>query len=274
MKRHGVVYLVGAGPGDPGLITVRGARLLRRADVIVYDRLIGRELLLDTIPGVETIDVGKKPGAPCIRQDDINTLLIDRARAGFDVVRLKGGDPFVFGRGFEELTACRKAGVPCVVIPGVSSAFAAPSAAGIPVTSRRRVRSVAIITGSFTSDHEVPDVDYTALATMDTIVILMGRARLAHITQSLIEGGKSPRNRITYAFRLAASRRPTSPELKILVEGFEHYLSEYRRDQQAAKKLISAGESPLKQELDAAELAAYTAVGSLILNLDEVLTKE
>lgn len=192
MNRLGVVYLVGAGPGDSGLITVRGAQLLRRADVIVHDRLIGKELLLDTRPGVELIDVGKKPKTPSIRQTDINKILMDRALSGKSVVRLKGGDPFVFGRGFEEFSACRNAGVPCVVIPGVSSAIAAPSAAGIPVTSRDLVRSVAIITGNTTKNEQVPDFDYAALATMDTIVILMGRARLKEIVQSLIDSGKCP----------------------------------------------------------------------------------
>ncbi len=189
---RGVVFLVGAGPGDPGLITVRGLQVLRRADVVVHDRLVGQELLKEVRAGVEIINVGKMPGAQRLSQGWINALLVDRARRGMLVVRLKGGDPFVFGRGYEELTACRRAGIDCVVIPGVSSALAAPAAAGIPVTSRHLGRSLTIVTGSTATESEAPPLDYSALATVDTLVILMGRANLAEITQSLIEAGRSP----------------------------------------------------------------------------------
>lgn len=188
----GTVYLVGAGPGDPELITVRGLKLLRRADVVVHDRLVSRELLNEADRDAEIIDAGKAPGQHRFSQDWINALLVDRAAQGRTVVRLKGGDPFVFGRGFEEVTACADAGIPCVVIPGVSSAIAAPAAAGIPVTSRGVVRSLAIVTAQVALDGSGPQLDYNALVSMDTIVILMGRARLGETCRALIEAGRSP----------------------------------------------------------------------------------
>ena len=155
----GTVYLVGAGPGDPDLITVKGLELLRRAGVVVYDRLIPRELLLQCHRGAELIHVGKKPGRPSIAQEQINRMLIDGALQGKLVVRLKGGDPFVFGRGGEEQNACQKAGVHCVVVPGVSSALAAPAAVGIPVTYRQKSRHFVVVTGH--SNGEGDPLDYS-----------------------------------------------------------------------------------------------------------------
>lgn len=190
--KAGTVYLVGAGPGDPGLITVRGLMLLRQADVIVHDRLVARELIDEVRPDAEVIDAGKTPGAHRYAQGWINALIVDRAQAGFDVVRLKGGDPFVFGRGFEELEACRSGGVECVVVPGVSSAIAAPAAAGIPVTQRGEVRSFAVVTGCVAPDSPSPELDYRALAAMDTVVILMGRSNLPEIAAGLLCAGKDP----------------------------------------------------------------------------------
>ena len=151
----GRVVLVGAGPGDPELITLRGARVLAEADVIVYDRLVAPALLDLAPPGAERIYVGKEPGRAPVPQPEIERLLVDRALDGAIVVRLKGGDPFVFGRGGEELAACAAAGVPCEVVPGVSAAVAAPAAAGIPVTHRGMARSFAVVTGSTTHDDEV-----------------------------------------------------------------------------------------------------------------------
>ncbi len=188
----GTVYLVGAGPGDPGLITVRGLSLLRQADVIVHDRLVARELIDEVRPGAEVIDAGKTPAAHRYAQSWINALIVDRAQAGFDVVRLKGGDPFVFGRGFEELQACRRGGIECVVVPGVSSAIAAPAAAGIPVTQRGEVRSFAVVTGRVAPDAPGPKLDYRALAAMDTVVILMGRSNLPELAAGLLSAGKDP----------------------------------------------------------------------------------
>jgi uroporphyrin-III C-methyltransferase len=184
------VHLVGAGPGDPGLITARGLELLRRAHVVVHDRLIGPELLHEVRAGAELVDVGKGAGHAALSQEEINRLLVDRARAGHDVVRLKGGDPFVFGRGSEELSACREAGVRCEVVPGVSSAIAAPAAAGIPVTARGIARSFAVVTAHQAGESGEHDV--APLAGVDTIVVLMGRSSLPSFTARLIAAGRDP----------------------------------------------------------------------------------
>ena len=182
------VYLVGAGPGDPGLLTRRGAELLARADVVVHDRL-SEISLLDLAPaGAERVDVGKSPGAP-VAQEQINALLVERGLRGQCVVRLKGGDPFVFGRGGEEAQALAAAGVPFEVVPGISAAVAVPAYAGIPVTHRTLSTSFTVVTGH--SRHAVDDdVDWDALArAADTIVVLMGVAHRAEIAARLQAGG-------------------------------------------------------------------------------------
>jgi uroporphyrinogen III methyltransferase/synthase len=186
------VYLVGAGPGDPGLLTVRGADVLSRADVVVYDRLSVRSLLDLAPAGAERINVGKRPGQPTMPQEDISTLLVERGRSGATVVRLKGGDPFVFARGGEEAQALLDAGVPFEVVPGITSAIAVPAYAGIPVTLRHSSTSFTVITG-----HEDPDkqdeIDWDAVARLGgTIVILMGVGRLGKIMSRLIDGGLAP----------------------------------------------------------------------------------
>jgi uroporphyrin-III C-methyltransferase len=183
----GRVVLVGAGPGDPELITVKGTRALSEADVVVYDRLAA-PALLDLAPqGAERIYVGKEPGRSAVAQADIERLLVDRALDGSTVVRLKGGDPFVFGRGGEEVAACAEAGVPCDVVPGVSAAVAAPAAAGIPVTHRGLARSFAVVTGSTAHDGEV---DLSKVAGADTLVVLMAAGRLAQTCADLIAAGR------------------------------------------------------------------------------------
>ncbi|HLT70425.1 MAG TPA: uroporphyrinogen-III C-methyltransferase [Acidimicrobiales bacterium] len=187
------VHLVGAGPGDPGLLTVRARELLARADVVVYDRLSQESLLELAPPEAERIDVGKAPGQHRMAQEDINALLVERGRAGRTVVRLKGGDPFVFARGGEEAAALAAAGVPFEVVPGVTSAIAVPAYAGIPVTLRHSSTSVTIVTG-----HEQPGagdgtVDWEAVARVGgTIVVLMGVARIRRIAEALMAGGRSP----------------------------------------------------------------------------------
>jgi uroporphyrinogen III methyltransferase/synthase len=185
------VYLVGAGPGDPGLLTVRAAEVLGRADVVVHDRLAGRSLLDLAAAGAERIDVGKSPGGP-IDQEAINALLVERARAGQTVVRLKGGDPFVFGRGGEEAAALRLAGVSFEVVPGVTSAIAVPAYAGVPVTHRGLSTSFTVVTGH--SRHAVDeDTNWDAIAAAGgTIIILMGVAHRAEIAKRLMEAGLNP----------------------------------------------------------------------------------
>ncbi len=184
------VYLVGAGPGDPGLLTVRGAQLLRSADVVVHDRLASRAVLDLASPDARRISVGKAPGRAEMSQDDINALLVEEGRDGRCVVRLKGGDPFVFGRGGEEAEALAAAGIPFEVVPGITSAIAAPAYAGIPVTHRGRSTHFTVVTG-----HEDPakgrtDVDWESLARAGgTLVILMGVGNLAGIVERLIAGG-------------------------------------------------------------------------------------
>ena len=183
----GRVVLVGAGPGDAELITLRGARALAEAEVVVYDRLVAPSLLDLAPPGAERIYVGKEPGRAPVAQRDIERLLVDRALAGATVVRLKGGDPFVFGRGAEEVAACSAADVPCEVVPGVSASVAAPAAAGIPVTHRGMARSFAVVTGSSAHDDEV---DLSKIAGADTLVVLMAAGRLARTCADLVEAGR------------------------------------------------------------------------------------
>jgi uroporphyrin-III C-methyltransferase/precorrin-2 dehydrogenase/sirohydrochlorin ferrochelatase len=185
------VALVGGGPGDPELITVRGRRLLARADVVVADRLAPRELLDDLPPQVEVVDAAKIPYGRAASQDVINATLVTHALAGKFVVRLKGGDPYVFGRGFEELIACAKAGVPVTVVPGVTSAFAAPAVAGVPVTHRGVAHEVVVVSGHVGPDHESSLVDWPALARMrGTIVLMMGVERIGAFATALLTGGR------------------------------------------------------------------------------------
>ncbi len=188
----GRLLLVGAGPGDPELITVKGAKALAAAEVVVYDRLAA-PALLDLAPAsAERISVGKQPGGHAMRQEEINAVLVEQARLGRTVVRLKGGDPFVFGRGGEELQACAEAGIPCEVIPGITSALSAPASAGIPVTHRGLARSFAVVTASTTGAAHEPDaVDLSSVATAtDTLVLLMAAGRLAETCAALIAAGR------------------------------------------------------------------------------------
>ena len=185
--QRGKVFLVGAGPGDADLITLKAVRCLRQAKVVFYDRLINRQLLNYAVDA-ELIDIGKKPGGHSVRQRDIEQLLIDHALEGKIVVRLKGGDPFIFGRGGEEAQALKRAQVPYEIIPGVSSAIAAPAYAGIPVTHRDYASSLAIVTG-----HRVGKIRWRELlSAVDTIVIVMGLHHLGEIMSSLLQGGCHP----------------------------------------------------------------------------------
>ncbi len=187
------VYLVGAGPGDPGLITARGLELLRRADVVLHDRLSGEALLDETRPGATLIDVGKAPGRAAMTQEEINAALVEHGATGAEVVRLKGGDPFVFGRGGEEALALVQAELPFEVVPGVTSAIAAPAYAGVPVTHRHLAAQFAVVTGHEEPGKAESDVDWDGLARFPgTLVLLMGVGRLAAIVERLLAGGRDP----------------------------------------------------------------------------------
>ena len=204
----GSVHLVGAGPGDPELITVRGRHLLETCDVVVHDRL-ANPVLLDVAPtAAERIFVGKAPGVAALDQRDIETVLIDRARRGLRVVRLKGGDPFVFGRGGEEALALVRARVPWEIVPAVSSALAVPARAGIPLTHRGVAASFAVVTGHRTDDGEEPD--WEALARVDTLVVLMGVARLETVVARLLAAGRAA------ATPVAIVERGTLPEERVV----------------------------------------------------------
>jgi len=187
------VVLVGAGPGDPELITVKGLGWLRRAEVVVYDRLVAPTLLEEAPAAAIRIYAGKTRGRHCIPQSAISPLLIHHAGAGRLVVRLKGGDPFVFGRGGEEVIACRAAGIPVEVVPGISSAIAAPAAAGIPVTHRGLASSFAVVTGHEDPTKPETGVDWETLAGgLETLVVLMGVGSLPTIAARLMAAGRPP----------------------------------------------------------------------------------
>ena len=188
---HGGVALVGGGPGDPELITVRGRRLLAHADVVVADRLAPQELLAELPPQVEVIDAAKIPYGRAMAQDAINEVLIDRAKAGKFVVRLKGGDPFVFARGYEEVLACADAGIPVTVVPGVTSAIGVPALAGVPVTHRAVTHEFVVVSGHVAPGHPESLVNWNALASMSgTIVLLMAVERIELFTKALLDGGR------------------------------------------------------------------------------------
>lgn len=187
------VALVGGGPGDPGLITVRGRQLLAQADVVVADRLAPRALLDELAPDVELIDAAKVPYGRSLAQEAINDVLVDRARQGKFVVRLKGGDPFVFGRGGEEMIACARAGIPVLVVPGITSAVAVPASAGVPVTHRGVSQEFHVVSVHVAPDDPQSTVDWPAMArSQGTLVLLMGVERLSKVTEALLRDGRSP----------------------------------------------------------------------------------
>ncbi|MDZ4246467.1 MAG: uroporphyrinogen-III C-methyltransferase [Dehalococcoidia bacterium] len=193
MNKKGKVYFVGAGPGDPGLITVKGRECLLKGEVIIYDRLLDPRMLEEFPPGVEAIYAGKRSGAHTMKQEEINALLVEKASRGKVVVRLKGGDPFVFGRGGEEAETVGAAGIPFEIVPGVTAAVAVPSYAGIPVTHRNLSSSVAIVTGHEDPEKNESAINWAKLATAtDTLVFLMGMENLSQIANTLIKNGLPP----------------------------------------------------------------------------------
>lgn len=216
--KPGTVALVGAGPGDPGLLTLRAAQLLGEADVVLTDRLVSKQVLEHVHAQAEVVDVGKTSWtgtAP--RQEEINALLVQHARAGKRVVRLKGGDPFVFGRGSEEAEALVAAGIAFEVVPGVSSAVAAPAYAGIPVTARGHTQDVCIVTGHLDPDDPASRVRWQALATgPGTLVILMGLDRLPLLTAGLVRYGRPPDT------PAACVQQGTTAQQRVVVSTLEH----------------------------------------------------
>ena len=224
----GTIYLVGAGPGDPKLITVHGREVLESADAVVHDRLVSAELLKLARAGARMENVGKAPGRASRSQSEINDLLVRLAGEGLSVCRLKGGDPFVFGRGGEEVLAARAAGAPVVVVPGVSSALAGPAAADVPVTHRGVASSVTVVTG-----HDAPSatdggVDWERIAaTPGAIVVLMGVANLATLARRLMDAGRSPDEPVRVI------ERATLPEQRV-VSGTLATIGTLARDVQLA----------------------------------------
>lgn len=216
MNKKGKVFLVGAGPGDPGLITVRGKNLLAQADVVVYDRLANPDLLAHTSPEAQRIYAGKKPDQHTLSQSEINELLVEKAKEGMMVVRLKGGDPFVFGRGGEEAQVLMKNGISFEIVPGITSAIAAPAYAGIPVTHRGVAGSFAVITGhrrkAFDQDDvgDVLGLAWGALAEIDTLIFLMGVGNLPVIARELVAAGRPGDTPI------ALIHRGSSPQQKVV----------------------------------------------------------
>ncbi len=209
-KKPGKVYIIGAGPGDPGLITLRAVECLGLADVVIYDNLVNEELLKYAPPNARLIYAGKKGGDHTLSQDKINELLTGEALDGHTVARLKGGDPFIFGRGGEEAEVLVQQGVPFEVIPGVTSAIAVPSYAGIPLTHRGLTSTVAFITGHEDPTKDKSDIDWQALVGIGTLVFLMGVKNLGQITEALMSHGKLPDT------PAALIRRGTTPQQQVL----------------------------------------------------------
>lgn len=192
-ERTAEVVLVGGGPGDPELVTVAARRALSEADVVVADRLAPRELLDELSPDVELVDVAKLPRGRSAAQEEINRVIVDRALAGKRVVRFKGGDSFVFGRGYEEAIACAEAGVPCRVVPGLTSAISVPAVAGIPVTHRGVAHEFTVISGHLPPGHPESLVEWPAVARLrGTVVLLMAVQNLPAIAEALLDGGREP----------------------------------------------------------------------------------
>jgi uroporphyrin-III C-methyltransferase/precorrin-2 dehydrogenase/sirohydrochlorin ferrochelatase len=228
-RRRSGVALVGGGPGDPGLITVRGRQLLAEADVVVVDRLAPRELLAELSPDVTVVDAGKIPYGRAMSREKINETLVRHAKDGKFVVRLKGGDSFVFGRGGEEMMACLRARVPVTVVPGVTSAVGVPTATGLPVTHRGVSQSLHIVSVHVAPGDERSSVDWTALARMDgTLVLMMAVERIEAVAQTLIDNGRSAGTPV------AVIANGTMPTQRTIYSTLEH----------VARDVVSAGVRP------------------------------
>jgi len=236
-KSIGKVYIIGAGPGDPGLITIKGWRLLKIADVIVYDHLINQTLLDCAKPYARKINVGKQVGKRLLEQKEINRFLIKEARKGKVVVRLKGGDPFIFGRGGEEVEALALQGIPFEVVPGITSAIAAPAYAGIPLTHRGIASSVALVTGHEDAAKEIPTVNLKEIAqSVDTVVCLMGVGKMDDIIQQVKESGRSSETPV------AIVERGTYSNQRVLQGNLKDILPKVKRAQLKTPAVIIVGE--------------------------------
>jgi uroporphyrinogen III methyltransferase/synthase len=234
--QRGWVYFIGAGPGDPGLMTMRGAEIVKQATIVFFDRLVGDEVFALVSPEAELVDVGKGPTAGGKSQRRTNELLIEAAKANHIVARLKGGDPFVFGRGGEEALDCVDAGIPFEIVPGVTSAIAGPAYAGIPVTHRGVSTNVCIVTGHGAEDAE-PDVDWQSLGKgAGTLVVLMGVGRINRIVTRLIEAGRDPKTPV------ALVRNGTRPDQETLVSTLEEVAGEVARRKFGSPAAFIVGE--------------------------------
>jgi len=233
----GKVYLVGAGPGDPALITVKGLECLRKADVVIYDRLIDDSLLKEVAPDAEKIYVGKGRGCHATEQKEINLLMVGKAREDNTVVRLKGGDPFVLGRGGEEAEVLAANKIPFEVVPGISSAYAVPAYAGIPVTHRSLASSFTVITGHEDPEKDESRISWDKLSTgSDTLVFLMGMGNLAQIVKQLIHNDRSPSTPV------AVISKGTSPKQRTIVGRLEDIVSKAKRENFEPPAVIVVGE--------------------------------
>ncbi|MEC4804108.1 MAG: uroporphyrinogen-III C-methyltransferase [Jaaginema sp. PMC 1079.18] len=232
----GKVYLVGAGPGDPGLLTLKGKSLLGCADVVIYDALVSPPILACINPTAEQINAGKRRGRHSKQQDETNQLLIAKAQNNAIVVRLKGGDPFVFGRGGEEMAALVKAGIPVEVVPGITAGIAAPAYAGIPITHRESGSSVTFVTGHEAAGKYRPKVNWQAIAQgSETIVVYMGIHNLPHIVSELQQGGLAPDTPI------ALIRWGTHPSQEELIATLETVVTKVEQQQFVAPAIAVIG---------------------------------
>lgn len=220
----GKVFLVGSGPGGTAFLTRRGRTVIDRADVVLFDQLPGEEILSTLPERAEKIDCGKFGGKHMLEQDEIEALMVDRAKKGHTVVRLKGGDPFLFGRGGEELETVRAAGIPVEMVPGISSALAVPASVGIPLTHRKYASQVTVLTGNEDPTKPGPALDWELLArSRGTIVILMGVANLKKIADALLRNGKAPETPVAIIERgLRRDRRVTTAPLSGIAAAAGH----------------------------------------------------
>lgn len=267
-QNKGIVYLVGAGPGDSELMTLKAVQLLRNAEVVVYDRLVGKQILEFIAPEAEVIFVGKSQGCHTVPQPDINAILVEKAQLGKTVVRLKGGDPFIFGRGGEEALECQKAGIPFEVVPGVTSATAVGAYAGIPLTHRGLSSSVTLITGHLRSG-ELPNVPWECLAkTNHTVVFYMGLSTLPLITQQLMAHGCSS------DLPVAVIQEGTLPQQRAVVGNLQTIIDLVETHKLRSPSLIIIGEVVRLREslqwfetkVSFADFQSPTALNSLTSN--------